>query len=415
MTKISRSLGEAPLLKESKLGLAPELARRINSLPALDLSSIKPIQTPIDREAQTQALALLREQSEGAILVLDNRTGEALVYASLDPEKGSLPTKRLPIGSAFLPFLVGMGLEERVIQWSAPEIRESIRNEKTMDSLYGRLGGALALERKMPQMGLLSFKSGSEFWPSAFGVQPWFELDTSLEELVQAYLIVARQGVTADMKIVSLDERTSKERIVFSPGVALQIASGLAESSKAYWQSGFSSVAGEDWAWSLAFTTRFTIGALARDQVKAELLRQGMSDYLHAEELRLAQKRTAPIAPAPQIFSPVKVPEKTSYDALALKSAAPIRPSPKVEAKSAPNSLGRIRNPRDGASISMRLNSPINFRMQPYDGRLVWILNGRTLGTAKEVGAWRPSPGDWRLTLRDARGTLIDEVLFEVR
>ena len=412
MGKISQNLGETPLLRDSKLGLAPELARRILQSPARngERTSLGPVRTPVDREAQTRALALLNQAEEGALLVVENRTGEAWVYASRATENKNLLTRRLPVGQTFLPFLVAMGLEERVIQWRPLEIRDSLRDPRVMDSLFFRLGGSLALERKFIQVGLPSFSGASSTWPSSFGLRPWMEIDTSLEELTRAYLILARQGAASELRIASGEEVSSFDRALFSPGVALQIANGMVEGMGPYWQAQFTSAAGGDWVWSMGFTTRFTIGALAKNSLQAEKLRLGISDFLHADELKLAMKR-----PAPTPALPVKAVEKTNIDALSLKAAATIRPQPKVETKASTHILGRIRNPRDGASIPLGFRNPIRFRMEPYDGRLVWVLNGKTLGTAKSVGAWRPSAGDWRLTLRDSTGKLIDEVLFEVR
>ncbi|MGA7180445.1 MAG: penicillin-binding protein 1C [Thiobacillaceae bacterium] len=108
--------------------LAPHLARR------LDLHADQSMRTSLDADLQSYVLDTLRQQltelqdrqvEDGAVLVLDNASGEVLAWVgssdstSQAPEVDGVTAPRLP-GSTLKPFLYGLAIERRLLTAASP-------------------------------------------------------------------------------------------------------------------------------------------------------------------------------------------------------------------------------------------------------------------------------------------------------
>ena len=282
--------------------LAPLLSRRLAKQ-----SDQEVIETTLDYDKQQAAEEIVKsyvqglgDKVSGAVLVIDNETGEVLVYiGSADFYDNSrfahidmVRAGRSP-GSTLKPFIYGMALDEGIIHSQSllldvPLKFEDYIPENFNDRFSGPVSATAALSSSLnvPAVQLLEQVTPTLFFSKMLnaGVQlqlPRFAkpnlaialggLSTNLENLVRGYSALASEGITKDLVYVtsSTQINESNKLPVLSASAAWVVSDMLRAKSKNRYinqlsKRGYSiktgTSAGHTDVWALATNPSYTIG-----------------------------------------------------------------------------------------------------------------------------------------------------------
>ncbi|XGC81135.1 penicillin-binding protein 1C [Bdellovibrio bacteriovorus] len=285
---------------------ALHLAQRLNkSFQAGEL------RTTIQRELQTYVQETIRSQvtslkkqnvNEAAAIVIENETGEVWAYvggSGLSPEHKYVDGIQAlrQAGSTLKPFLYATAFEkglltpESWIEDSAVDIvfeRGVYKPQNHDRKYYGWVKAKVALGSSLnvPAVKVFKLLNDESFWenlkalnfrslqnPDYYG--PALALgvaDISLEDLAQAYRVLAREGLYSDLKFISSSEKTASVRI-FNETTAQQITEILSHSENRVLGFGLDSSLSVNGAavktgtskdmrdnWCVGYNSRFTVG-----------------------------------------------------------------------------------------------------------------------------------------------------------
>ena len=253
------ALARAPRVR-SHVALAPHLAARL-------LQAKGDLRTTLDAEVQrsaqralTSQLAQLAEQRvrDGAVLVVDNASGEVLAWVGSSGELSASPRvdfvrARRQAGSTLKPFLYALAFEQRtltpasLLDDSPLELPTGLGSYRPLNydlRFHGpvpariALGSSLnvpavrVLERvgvdraviALRGLGVAGLERADYYGPSlALG-----SADVTLYELVSAYRALARGGVAGSLRVRAEDAPSGSERVL-SAGAAFLVADILAD------------------------------------------------------------------------------------------------------------------------------------------------------------------------------------------
>jgi len=270
------------------------------------------IKTTVDLSLQRFAEKLLFEETRrnsykgdtGAILVVDNNDGGILAYVGspdfFNPKHGmvdNITALRSP-GSALKPFIYALALErgyglssvlpDLPISFKVArgvfsprnysesfsghkQIRYALANSQNIPALYltSLLGEALVLE-KLHTLGFSHLTKSEDYYGVGLSLGNG---EVTLHELVRAYAILARLGMSIDLKYLA-DQPVAKPTRIFSEEIAYLISDALSDpiarseefgrggslefDFKVAAKTGTSSQYRDHWA--VGYTTHFTVG-----------------------------------------------------------------------------------------------------------------------------------------------------------
>jgi len=428
--------------------------------------------SPIDARLQRFAVTQLRRQlaelggrnvEDGAVVVLDNTSGEVLAWVGSSGDLSGAAqvdgvlARRQP-GSTLKPFVYALAFEKRLIT-PATLLDDSPAQIATGAGLYlprdydhgwkgfvsartalgaslnvpavrvGAMVGGDALLERLNALGLALPESAGWYGASlALG-----SADVTLLGLANAYRSLANGGRHAPVAM-ALGQRTPTTRVA-DPAASFLVADILADNNARVrtfgWASplatrGFAAVktgTSKDMRdnWCLGFTDRYTIGVWvgnasgeAMHDVSgisgAAPVWQAIAAYLHAD---------AP-SKAPRLPDGVVV-QRIAFDSgreaareevfLAGSERALLRATGEVGGA---ERYG-ITSPRDGSIFALDPDIPPAAQRITFEGeRGIWRLDGRALGSGERL-RWAPWPGRHRLELVAASGQTLQSVSFEVR
>ncbi|MGI9304433.1 MAG: transglycosylase domain-containing protein [Gammaproteobacteria bacterium] len=277
--------------------------QRSNNAPARRLA------TTLDGSLQRHAQSVLdgriralrrRGVTHGAVLAVDHRSDEVLVWVNGGSEKSDIDavlTLRQP-GSALKPFVYALALEKG---WTAATLindsplTQSVgyglhRYQNYSRKHYGavRLRDALGNSLNIPavraaqfvgpadvlagfrRLGMDNLREHPDFYGDGIALGNG---EVSLLELVRAYAVLARQGVYRDLRTRSAGVASAARR-VFSPGASALIANILADPDARSLEFGHSGLlnlpiqtavktgTSSDFrdAWTVGFNHRYVVG-----------------------------------------------------------------------------------------------------------------------------------------------------------
>lgn len=411
--------------------------------------------TTLDAGLQRVAVRALRQQlaelrgrnvEDGAVVVLDNASGEVLAWVgssgpgSQAAAVDAVLARRQP-GSTLKPFIYAAALEARWLTAAslledaplalptggaglyAPQnydgsfkgavsVRTALASSLNVPAVQvGALLGPEALFERLQRLGLdLRESAGYHGHALALG-----SAEVTLLGLANAYRALANGG---RWSAVALGPRPAA-RAVFDPGAAWIVADILADPAARATTFGFDSpLVTRGWAavktgtskdlrdnWCLGFTDRYTVGVWVGNAGGAPM--HGVSGthgaapvwrelVAHLHELHAARPSRAPAPPAG-----VRAEGGEFY--LAGTGAA-------LRGRAA--AFGIV-SPREGSVVVLDPDIP------PAQQQLVlrgapgrWFVNGVAVGEGSQV-AWRPWPGRHRVERRGGGST--DRAEFEVR
>ena len=440
------------------------------------------LRTPLDARLQRIAIASLRQQlaelegrhvQDGAVLVLDNASGEVRAWVgssgalSQAAEVDGVLARRQP-GSTLKPFVYGLAFEQRLIT-PATLLDDSPAQIATAAGLYlpqnydrqfkgwvsarsalgaslnvpavrvGALLGPDALFERLNAFGLALPHSGGHYGASlALG-----SADVSLLALTNAYRTLANGGLLAPVALRLTDPGATRPaaRRVASAAATHLVTNILADNNARVLTFGLDSVlATRGFAavktgtskdlrdnWCLGYTDRYTVGVWVGNADGDAM--QGVSGVSGAAPIWQALVRALHEgSPSRSPLPPPGVREaRAVFDGPRAEPSRPERylagtePSPRrtaaalpVPAATRPQRFG-ITHPLEGSLFALDPDIPPAAQRIRFEGEAgTWVIDGRRLGHG-ERWPWSPLPGPHRLQLLGRDGRLLQTVNFEVR
>lgn len=454
----------AAALKES----APQVARKLLGTGAaggLDLRST--LDARLQRFALDSLRRHLRELNErnvadGAVVVIDNASGELLAYVGNTgrSEVDGVAALR-QAGSTLKPFLYQLALERRLLTAASllddspidvageaglyvpqnydrsykgyASVRTSLASSLNIPAVRTLLLlGPERFHARLRELGISSLREDAAFYGPSLALG---SADVSLLELANAYRTLANGGLAGS---VSLRPRAleAKRRVldagsswivgdILSDRGARSPTFGLrSDLATAYWsavKTGTSKDMRDNWC--LGYSDRYTVGVWVGNfdgqpmwdvsgvSGAAPVWRDVM-DELHRE--RPARQQAAPkdLLRREVRYAPALEAARQEWFLRGTETAL-------VEAVAVDARAPKIVYPVDGSILAVDPDIPagrerVIFRAQAGEG-LRWRLDDEALGPADGPRAWRPSVGAHRLELLDAAGQVRASSRFEVR
>ncbi len=410
-----------------------------------------------------QALAQLtsRDVRDGAVLAIDNHSGEVLAYvgngrtASSAAHVDGVRAFR-QAGSTLKPFLYQLALEKKILTAASP-LNDSPLNVSTATGLYvpqnydrdfqgwvsvrtalasslnvpavktlALVGGDQFL-RRLRQLGLTQLDQGDEFYGPALALGG---AEVSLWELVNAYRTLANQGRQGPLRLSPPSKAVPEAILLLDPGAtyivndilsdraARSLSFGLENAlATRYWsaaKTGTSKDMRDNWC--IGFSQRFTVGVWVGNFDGAPMTDVSGVSGAAPTWLALMNYLNANSAdqPTPLPANVVRVTSGTKELFLVgtetagtiLKPTAALRP--------------RIAYPRDGEILAFDPDIPpdrqrVRFEAAPERKTQRWSLTEAKGAAAISASWWQPQPGKFTLALVDANGKHLDSITFEVR
>ncbi len=351
-------------------GIAPHAARRALAQAAGDQTGFKPaeLRTTLWAPLQRQAVALLNQQlrelhsqrvADGAVIVLDNASGEVLAWVgssgglSAAPEVDAVLAQRQP-GSTLKPFLYAQAIAQRRLT-AASLIEDAPTHIATPSGLYipqnydrqfqgwVSVRTALASSLNTPAVRTLAMVSANRFHQqlNALGLGlretgDYFGLglalgsaEVSLFRLANAYRTLANQGRYEEPAPLPLAPRRNGQPLtpgepVIDPGASFIVADILSDANARASTFGTDSVlATRFWtavktgtskdmrdSWALGWSARYTVGVWLGNADGAPMgqvsggtgaapVWAGVMRWLHTQAPNATHHATASRAPSP--------------------------------------------------------------------------------------------------------------------
>jgi penicillin-binding protein 1C len=433
---------------------APHLAARLTLRPG------ERIRTTLDLALQRRAEAVLESQlsqlagadvEDGAVLVLDNASGEVLAYVGSRRQARQHHVDGVQAlrqaGSTLKPFLYALAIER---QWltAASTLDDSPVSIDTPSGQYmpqnydhrfkgyvsvrGALAGSLNVpavrtlllsgiepfHERLLQLGL-PLKEDAPFYGYALALG---SPEVSLWSLTNAYRALANGGRHSGARL--LPGAPEKSEAVFDPAASFIVGDILADRAARSVTFGLENpLATPFWSavktgtskdmrdnWCIGFTPRFTVGVWVGNFDGRPM--RGVSGVTGAAPVWLEIMQALPAsaaAPSP--------PAGVAHDGAEwfIAGTEPQRPS----AVSAVQQQARIVYPAHGMILALDPDIPAAMQrvyLQAEAGRgLAFVINGVRLGSADQPLAWTPRPGQHLLQLVTGAGGVVREAGFQVR
>ena len=451
--------------------LAPHLAERMLR------SDVGTARCTLDRELQRFAIDALRRHvyevrdrrvDDGALLVVENATGEVWAYVggagdlSRAPLFDAVRAIRQP-GSTLKPFLYAIALDKRMLTAASLledtplELAEQRGIYRPLD--YDRqfrglvsMRTALASSLNVPavrtadllgvevfsdylrRLGFSGLDEEGDYYGTALALGSG---DVSLWQLANAYRTLANGGQYSDLQLTIGADSQSNARRVYSSEAAFVVSDIIADRASRSATFGLeNSLATRYWSavktgtskdmrdnWCVGYTDRFTVAVWVGNSSGAPMhdvtgitgaapIWLDVMNYLHD------RFGSGQIAPPPQVvMSDVRFPGAVEaarrewfLGATAPGSAARDLDDANVKIVSpAPDTIVAI-DP-DVPSSEQRIAFEVS--AAPPDSR--WVLDGHVVGTVHGVLLWAPSPGVHTLLIVRKSGAALDKIRFSVR
>jgi len=442
-----------------------QLARRLAASPGAAVRST--LDAGLQRVASQSLRRHLAELAgrnvgDGAVVVIDNASGEILAYvanAGASQVDGAAALRQA--GSTLKPFLYELALERGQLT-AASLLDDTPVGIPTVGGLYvpqnydheyrdvasvrTSLAGSLnvpavrtlmltGLERfheRLRAVGITSLTEAPEFygWSLALGSG-----DVSLLQLTDAYRTLANGGLQGsasfapraqEVKRRVLDARASFiVADILSDRAARSTTFGLVnELATGFWsavKTGTSKDMRDNWC--VGFSDRYTVGVWVGNFDGASMwdvsgvagaapVWRDVMDWLHRDTPSRAPGPPPGVLKQMVSFRPAVEPARSEWFVSGTESAV-------VEVLAPAQRLPSIVYPVDASIIALDPDIPaplqrVGFHAQAGQG-LRWALDGKVLGPADKTHAWAPQPGEHELKLVARDGKSVASARFEVR
>jgi len=452
-----------------RLALAPHVAREL-------LSANNPrVQTTLDAGLQAYATELLQQQlalladsevSDGAVLVVDNRSGEVLAYVGNGASASSaiyVDGVRAPrqAGSTLKPFLYELALEQKLLT-AASLIDDSPVNLVTPSGLYIpqnydrdfkglvsvrtalssslnvpavrtlMLAGADPFVGRLQMLGFEDVIHDGDYYGYSLALG---SAEVSLWQLTNAYRTLANGGMWSPLRLERSPKTAAKPVLdaaatwivssMLSDPLARSVTFGLENPlASRYWaavKTGTSKDMRDNWC--VGYTQRFTVGVWVGNFdgrsmhdvsgiAGAAPVWMELIDYLHRRSASSQPRQPAAVVER-------RIEYEMAIEAPRMEYFVAGTELDVVGAKRATVRAG-IAYPGNGTIIALDPDIPdtvqrVRFRFSPPAAGYRWRLDAEDLGSADPPLYWIPRAGRHELILIDDGQNEVDRVRFEVR
>ncbi len=467
-------------LATATLGGRYRLAPRWNLAPHLAVKLLRQpgerVTTTLDAGVQRHAVAVLRDQlaeldghgvEDGAIVVLDNATGDVLAWVGSSGERSTAArvdgvVAPRQAGSTLKPFLYALALDARLLT-AASLVEDSPLTIATERGLYApqnydrdfhglvsvrtalgnslnvpavRTLGLAGLDRfhqKLRELGFDTLTEPDEHYGAALALGG---ADVTLLALANAYRALANGGVWGPTRVLPAAAGPAPRR-VFGADASFVVADILADRGARALTFGLENAlatavpsavktgTSKDMRdnWCVGFTARYTVGVWVGNFSGAPMhdvsgvtgaapIFRDLVAFLHAGG---APPRAAPpagLVRASVRYDPALEPEREEWFLRGTEMA--------LVRGTGGATTPRIRYPAADTIIAVDPDLPpgrqrVVFEAAPAVPGLAWRLDDAVLPDERGRASWTPRPGRHTLALEDATGTTLSRVAFEVR
>ena len=461
----------------ARWNLAPHLAAKLLKSPGERRA------TTLDAEVQHYAIDALRQHlaelaergvGDGAIVVLDNATGEVLAYVGSGGELSSAAQVDGVIasrqaGSTLKPFLYALALDSRLLTAASPVDDSPVaiatergmyvpqnydRQFRGMVSVRTALGsslnvpavrtlGLVGVDRfhgVLRQLGFDTLTEPDEYYGASLALGG---ADVNLLALANAYRALANGGVYGPPRFVAMVGTGKAEpRRVFGAQASFVVSDILADRGARAASFGLENpLATRVWSaaktgtskdmrdnWCIGFTSRYTVGVWVGNFSGAPMhdvsgvtgaapIWRDLIHRLHATEPSLK-----PVAPPGLIeqevaFEPPVEAERSEWF---LPGTQTRLVATSTGANSSAAVTPHIRYPAVDTIIALDPDiadehQRVMFQASPVLPGMQWRIGDTVLADAHGRAAWSPLPGKYTLFLENEDGQALASVPFEVR
>ncbi len=458
-----------PSVVRKKTDLAPHMARMLLHEGKTKTTSTLDIRLQrFTAETLQQAIKQIAKQNvlDGAVLVVDNGSGDVLAYVANVGKNSSAEyvdgiQARRQAGSTLKPFLYGLAIEKKIITAASliedtpldiPTERGVYRPENYDKNFKGLVSARVALASslnipavritglvginafvaKLREFGFNNLKDSQDYGPSlALGTA-----DVTLWELVNAYRTLANNGVWSKLR-TAYEEKPGARRRTLSREAAFIISNILSDRearsatfslenplATRFWtavKTGTSKDMRDNWC--AGYSDRYTVGVWVGNFSGASMWNvSGVSgaapvwleimNYLHQSSPSIG-----PGVPEKIAVQSVKIDDrgvsvtKREYFIAGTETDA-VRPA-------TTDVNPKITYPAPHMVIAIDPDIPpdlqkVYFKTSTTDPLFRLKIDESTIESAAD-GAWKPSPGVHQLYLMTPTGNIADQISFEVR
>ena len=418
----------------------------------------------------THHLASLKSQNvkDGALLVLENNTGDVLAYVSYSGEPSYSRfldgvQARRQAGSTLKPFLYGLAFDQRILTPASllddspldVAVISGIYQPRNYDSQFKGLVPsriALASSLNVPAVRTLSLvgiepflnklrqleikglnESGDFYGPSlALG-----SADVSLWELTNAYRCLANGGQWSGLRRISGENGSARKKRVFSKEASFLVSDILSDRearsatfglenplSTRFWtavKTGTSKDMRDNWC--IGYSRKVTVGVWTGNfsgepmwnvsgVTGAAPIWMEMMDFLHQDVSSIQREALSGL---------VRKKIEFSHGAAASREEWFIRGTePSTQNQRAGQFNPKIIYPPSGTVIAIDPDIPpelqkVFFVCQVHEDDFQWVLNGSPWERTGGMVPWIPKAGKYHLAIADKDEKILDYVYFEVR
>ena len=471
---LARDKLAAPYRVKAVIALAPQVARiLLNKSNTSVTSTIDGELQRFAKETLNRQLALLKDSnvSDGALLVMDNKTGEVLAYVGngeLYSSAAFVDGVQAPrqAGSTLKPFLYELAMEQKLLT-AASVLDDSPLDVTTPTGLYvprnydhlfrGYVTARTALSsslnvpavrvlllvgldpfvERLKKLGFESLTEEPEYYGYSLALG---SADVTLYDLANAYRTLANGGFRSEPKLTPV-KTTSRGTQVLKPDAAYIISHILSDREARSATFGFENpLSTRFWTavktgtskdmrdnWCVGFSEHYTVGVWVGN-FSGEPMHNvsGISgaapvwldlmNYLHMHKPSRAPKPTDGV-----VFSRVTFAKglESSRRECFLKGTEPDSEAPTVVLNTN-YQKPHITYPAPDMLISVDPEIPGNsqrvpFRFQPAAAKYEWVINDQKTGVFDPLFLWNPSRGKYTVSIIDKNGAVLDSVAFTVR
>ncbi len=453
------------------VSLAPHVARMLIS------GGMMRVATTLDGRLQRFALDALRDNlaalrgrnvADGAVMVVDNDTGEILAYVGNSGSTSSAPfmdgiRARRQAGSTLKPFLYGLAIEKGYLTASSlledtplaimtptglyvPQnydnqfrgtvsVRCALASSLNVPAVKTLLvTGLEPFVERLKDLGFESIREEPEFYGYSIALG---SADVELYELVGAYLALARGGRRTGMKLTFDGAATAGSRVmderasyivtrILSDRESRAATFGLENPLATRYFTAVKTGTSKDMRdnWCIGFSRRYTVGVWVGN-FSGEPMRDvsGISgaaplwlevmNFLHGTVPSTEPYRPRGVTAARVRFeADIEAPREEFF----IEGTEPAQ----VVRVQVAHEKPRIVYPPEGTLITIDPDIPealqrVAMRFEPRSRRLRWVLNDAEAGSDTPLFLWEPRRGDYILSIVDRDGSVMDSVGFTVR
>jgi penicillin-binding protein 1C len=456
-----------------RVALAPHAAARLVRTREPG-AGVVDVPSTLDLAVQHAATAALlrhladvreRHVDDGAVLVVDNASGDVLAYVG---SSGALSAARFvdgvqaprQAGSSLKPFLYGLALDRKLLTAAAlvddspleiPVVGGLYRPHNYDDRFRGLVSvrTALASSLNVPavrtlglvgedafvahlqRLGFAGLREAGSFYGPALALG---SADVSLWELVTAHRTLATGGRGGALTLAPASPRAGEP--LLSPATAFLVADILADRESRSATFGLeNALATPFWTavktgtskdmrdnWCVGFSRRYTVGVWVGNfsgepmwnvsgTTGAAPIWRDLMMWLHRDVPSPAPSAPAELVRARVAFARGTEPGRDDWFIAGTEPATPMTRA----AAPAPG----IVTPARGTRIAIDPDIPavhqrVTFEARHAPGEARWILDGIDVGAGTML-LWPPRPGRHALALVDGEGRVRDTTVFDVR